>query len=88
MEKSAQPVNKIRAKFRVSEVKNQYLGQHYDGVCAHISMTPVFDDGNEENKSFSLATPQGNIELTITNPDAIKNFSLGESYYVDFTPAG
>ncbi|PHS05878.1 MAG: hypothetical protein COA78_14920 [Blastopirellula sp.] len=87
MDKYAQAENKVRAKFRVTDVHNQYLGMHYDGVCVNVKMSPVFDDGTEENKSFSDATPQGSIELTITNPDAVAKFELGKPYYVDFTSA-
>ncbi|HZP68370.1 MAG TPA: hypothetical protein VFB29_00375 [Pseudolabrys sp.] len=77
----------VRAKFFVTSI------QHFHGTgtdpCAEVKLAPVFGSyGNgEENKSFSKYTPQGTIALTITNPDAIDKFSLGEAYYVDFTPA-
>ncbi len=40
-----------------------------------------------ENARFTKATPWGQIQLGIDNPDAIQQFKAGESYYVDFTPA-
>ncbi len=43
------------------------------------------DQSCEENKSFSLATPSGTIEMVIDNPDAQDFFKEGESYYVEFT---
>ena len=49
-----------------------------------VKMSPVSDAAN---KTWSQATPSGEISLSITNQDAIDAFKLGEHYYVDFTPA-
>lgn len=51
-----------------------------------VSLQPVLQ-GSEENRSFWNATPAGAISLTITNPDAAKQFVVGSDYYVDFTPS-
>ncbi len=40
-----------------------------------------------ENARFTKATPWGTIDLGIDNPDAIKQFEVGKSYYVDFSEA-
>lgn len=40
-----------------------------------------------ENARFTTATPWGEIKLGIDNPEALKQFEAGKSYYVDFTPA-
>jgi hypothetical protein len=45
------------------------------------------EDKDNENAAFWSATPSGQITMTISNPDAAELFELGESYYVDFTPA-
>jgi hypothetical protein len=40
-----------------------------------------------DNKQFWTASPSGTIEIACTNPDATGQLKLGESYYVDFSPA-
>ncbi len=80
----------VRAKFFVSEIKHGYSPSP-DATMANIVLQPCFGTypggDSEENKSFSKWTPQGKIELTITNPSAIAAFELGKAYYIDFTPA-
>lgn len=41
----------------------------------------------DENKPWSQYTPQGSVEMHITNPAAVAQFKVGGVYYVDFTPA-
>lgn len=65
----------VRAKFTCERNDN--------GV---VTMRPVYQ-GSEENKTFWSYTPGGQITLSITNPEAIKQFEVGKEYYVDFTPA-
>jgi hypothetical protein len=59
-----------------------------EDVCVEVRLMAVYDDGVEENKSWSKYTPNGNLSMTITNQAAIDAFELGKSYFVDFTPAG
>ena len=40
-----------------------------------------------ENARFTTDTPWGEIKLGINNPVALAQFSPGQSYFVDFTPA-
>jgi len=42
---------------------------------------------NDENARFTKATPWGQIELGIDNPQAMEQFQVGKSYYVDFNLA-
>jgi hypothetical protein len=42
---------------------------------------------DSENARFTQATPWGEIRMGIDNPAALKQFSVGQSYYVDFHPA-
>lgn len=73
----------VRAKMRVvrrSEVD-------WATFVRVVVLQAVYGDGTE-NKSWSEATPSGQIELTITNPAAHEQFKLGKEYFVDFTPAG
>jgi hypothetical protein len=73
----------VRAKFYVTSIQHHHT-QSPGYVCAEIKLAPVYGD---ENKPWSQATPQGQIAMTITNPDAIDAFELGKFYFVDFTPA-
>jgi hypothetical protein len=54
-----------------------------------LKFQPVYanDDPNHENSRFWAYTPSGEIRLGTINPEAWKEFEIGEEYYVDFTPA-
>ena len=81
----------VRAKFLLVEWKNSAGSRLVDGKWKPTIMTslvfqPVAGD-TEENKKFWDATPLGRIELSIVNPEAIKEFEILKEYYVDFTLA-
>lgn len=68
----------VRAKFQC--VKRELHGG--------VTLRAVYsEDPEHENKAFWEATPSGEIEMHITEPDAADFFKLGREYYVDFTPA-
>ena len=70
-----------RAKFRVQEVTERDFGKS-------ISLAPVYSsDPNSENGQFYKQTPGGKIELTTINDEVAKQFTVGKSFYVDFTVA-
>ena len=71
----------MRAKFKCDFVESH---EDYD----RVHMAPVVGNGGEENKSFSEATPSGQLELIITNPGVIGTILPGRSYYIDITAAG
>lgn len=48
-----------------------------------VELVPVNGKGNED---WSRWTPSGSLKLTITNPEAVKQFEVGKDYFVDFTP--
>jgi hypothetical protein len=71
----------VRAKFRLQSVKQyEYGGKQFEFVAA-------YDDGIEENRRFSKATPSGSLLMTVDNPPAAEFFELGKSYYLDFSKA-
>lgn len=72
---------KVQAKFFVQSIIHHHV---QSGVFATVTMAPVY---GEANKPWSAATPQGKIEMSITNADAVDKFELGKSYFVDFTEA-
>jgi len=72
----------VRAKFKCISVT---VGEG-EYATAQISLEPVID-GSDENKSFYKYTPGGRIDLQVVNPAAAGQFSPGQEFYVDFTPA-
>jgi len=76
---------KIRAKFRCDTVIP--ATEDYDAV-AYLSAVYSDPNGevNEENKSFSDATPSGQLTISISKEvPAHKYFRQGRHYYLDFT---
>lgn len=81
----------VRAKFRCSQKTITDAGwRSPDGKKAPpveaVVLVPVSGD-SPENKTWSMHTPSGRLEMSITNPEALNQFELGLEYFVDFTPA-
>jgi hypothetical protein len=68
----------MRAKFLAESVTNHASGNTI------ISLVPVMRN-TEENKAFWEATPNGKLEMCITNPRSKEFFVAGAEYYLDFT---
>jgi hypothetical protein len=43
-------------------------------------------DKNDVNYTWSLWTPSGQCNITVTNPECFGHFELGKEYYLDFNP--
>jgi hypothetical protein len=79
----------VRAKFRVTEVKDVAWEGSAPGM-KNITLMPVggaVGGESDENQAFFAATPGGAITLSVVNADASAQFTLGKSYYVDFSEA-
>ena len=81
----------VRAKMQCVEIATRQANtynpdtrQMVPGTNEVVKLSAVM---GEENKPWSQYTPQGTVEMYITNPDAVEQFTVGECYYVDFTPA-
>jgi len=74
----------VRAKFKLTEQANKDHGQ--DGILSDYKFTAV-TEGSPENKDFWKWTPAGQITLNCVNPQVLEEFTVGQEYYVDFTPA-
>lgn len=77
----------VRAKFYVQKVEHMHTPVPGE-VCANVSLAPVFGtfgDG-KDNETWSKYTPNGKLEMTITNPDAIGQFEIGRAYFLTFDP--
>ncbi len=82
---------KMRAKMRVTsvlpfppvegEVKQERLML---SCVARNNGYPA--DGFDEDNSFAKFSPSGSLDMMIMNPMLIGQFSVGDTFYVDFTP--
>lgn len=81
---------KVRAKFTCVGMK-QMQGSSYNHetkgydqtIVETVTFQPVYG-GTAENEKFFASTPCGQIEIGTVRKGM---FELGQSYYVDFTPA-
>lgn len=71
----------VRAKLRLASVTKTVWGGTF------LKFEAQYDDSIPEDRRFQKATPNGMVELQVDNPAALAQFELGDSYYVDFTPA-
>lgn len=69
----------VRAKFECVEKTENTSGYT-------IEMYPV-TGGSPENESFYKYTPAGSVKLSTINNEAAAAFIVGQSYYLDFSPA-
>jgi hypothetical protein len=83
-------MSKVVAKFSVSS-KEEFGHADYltgkpmlDGGKVKLSAVYAPDDTNHENHQFWTATPQGSIEMTINNLEALPTFKPGRVCYVTF----
>ena len=74
-----------RAKFTVQSITT-HKAWNGPGLMGTVKLIPV-TGGSEENKAFYEATPSGQIELGTVNDAVLKQFNVGDEFYVDFTPA-
>jgi hypothetical protein len=70
----------VRSKFQVVSVKEFAHGSKQAELTTRYSNTP-------EDNQFAKATPNGNITITVDNPDTKDFLVPGKDYFVDFTPA-
>ena len=70
---------KARCKFRVSKVDPIWDGEM-------ITLHTQYDPEDPEDTKFSAATPSGNMEFHLSNPNLVGTFQVGQVYYVDLTP--
>jgi hypothetical protein len=78
----------MRAKMKVSEVKPH--NENYEElVFSAVSKSDGYPpDGSDENNSYAKWTPSAVLTMSVTNPVLIGKFTVGQEFYVDFTPVG
>jgi hypothetical protein len=76
---------KMRAKVQLNRIEQFQTSErlHFNAVCA--KSYPA--DGSDEDNTYAKFSPQAEFSISITNPDLLGQFSVGEKYYVDFAQA-
>ena len=77
----------LRAKMSVDSVLSacDYLG---DKQSEHIKLRAVYGQEGSSNAQWSKWTPNGSLELSITNPDAWGKVLPGQFFFIDISLAG
>lgn len=70
-------MEKVRGKFSCTKNVESPYGNE-------VSFWALYSNSPEDN-SYSKATPSGNINMIVSNPEAAKFFEAGKSYYLDFS---
>lgn len=75
----------VICKMRCTEKSDRCWGSGPEKQQSVVKLQPIYATEGP-NKSWSEATPSGQIELTITNKKAFDAFALGQCYLVNFSP--
>ncbi len=73
----------MRAKLKIESIE-RYEGCEnlvFRAVCAN----EYGEDGADENNTFARFTPAADLSMSITNPDLMGKYEVGQEFYVDFT---
>lgn len=73
----------VRAKFRCSSI-NPAPG--VSDEARHVILEAQYDETLPEDQRYSKFTPSGKLEMVVDNPPALAQFTVGQTYYIDFTP--
>lgn len=76
----------MRAKVYVSGIEKYSDTQETIKFSAMCKAGGYPSDGSDEDNTFAKFSPMAHFNITITNPDLLGQYQLGEKYYVDFTP--
>lgn len=76
----------MRAKMRVIAIKSQSENYEELRFSAVAKNDGYPKDGSDENNTFAKWTPTAELDMGITNPALIGKFTVGQEFYLDFTP--
>lgn len=78
-------VSRARCKFTVTLAEPMGTGAPGNEI---VKMSTQYDpELSKEDAAFNTATPWGNMEFSINNPNLAGFFQQGKAYYIDITPA-
>ena len=77
----------MRAKFSVSHI--EVFGENSEKVHFRaVGPKGAYpEDGSDENNTYAKWSPSANCDIHILNPALTGKFAIGDTFYVDFTPA-
>lgn len=75
----------MRAKAKLNHI--QYNQGSETLVFNPVAKPSGYDEtkGLDEDNTFAKYSPSGQFILTVANPALLGKFTIGETYYVDFT---
>lgn len=76
----------MRAKMRVTKVE-RHEGHERLQMTAVCRPDGYPTDGSDEDNTFALWTPSGDVTMSITNPALFGKIEEGQKFYLDFTLA-
>jgi len=76
----------VRAKMVCNEISEKINWSNSDKTLQVVKLNAV-SDGSKENKAWAAASPNGSFEIQIDNPEALNQFKVGKSYFVDIAEA-
>lgn len=78
---------KMRAKLKLHHIQS-HTGNPNETLHFHAVAAKSYPaDGSDEDNSYSRFSPSAMLQIQIANPALIGTFEIGQTYYVDFTPA-
>lgn len=80
-------MTKMRAKMRVGAVIPLSGGNEALTMFGVAKGEAYPADGSDENNTFAKFIPSATFQLHLANPALIGTFEVGDTFYVDFTPA-
>lgn len=75
----------MRAKLKITGVDKYEASENVRFTAVGPSEYPA--DGTDENNTYAKWTPSAELSISITNPNLLGRFEVGQEYYVDFHPA-
>lgn len=78
----------MRAKMKVTNVNHHNENYEDLSFSAVAKCSGYPEDGSDENNTFAKWTPMAELRMSITNQALVGKFTVGQEFYVDFTPVG
>ena len=75
----------MRAKMKVVNVQSHDGGNETIKFRAIGKDSAYPEDGTDEDNSYARWTPNGELSLTIANPELWGKFAIDDKFYLDFT---
>jgi hypothetical protein len=76
----------MRAKLKVTNVVKDEGGAEALTFAAVYKATGYEPGGLDEDNTYATYTPFAELKMIVNNPALAGKFSVGDTFYVDFTP--